>query len=115
MTTGEELTSIMKKLIRDRSPDVMIVGRPNLGRVTEWLKGWGIDSSEIRTWFNDEDVHDVDLCIVTAIDDWRRLKLYCTDRHDFEAIKEWDTNPDQLVFILKDELRTLRLVDLDKL
>lgn len=115
MTTKDELDAIMAKLARDSAADVMIVGRPYSSRVTEWLMKQGIMSSRVRTWFDDKEVQDADLCIVTAIDDWRRLKPYCTDRYGFRAIEQWDKRPEQLVFILKNEFRTLRLVELDSL
>lgn len=115
MTRKDDLDAIMAKLARDKAADVMIVGRPYLGRVTEWLRKQGITSSRVRTWFDDKEVQGADLCIVTAIDDWRRLKPYCTDRREFRDIEQWDKRPEQLVFILKNEFRTLRLVELDSL
>ena len=115
MTTRQELDAIMANIVHGGNADVVVVGRPCLGRVTGWLEEQGVDSYKVRTWFDDKEVCDADLCIVTAIDDWRRLKLYCTDRHEFGAIKEWDKMPEQLVFILKNEFRTLRLVELDAL
>ena len=105
----------MANITRNENADVMVVGRPCLGRVTGWLEEQGVDYYKVCTWFDDKEVHDADLCIVTAIDDWRRLKPYCTDRHEFESIEDWDRLPEQLVFILKNEDRTLRLVELNTL